>query len=141
MDETTELDEILREMQRRRNKSEQVRERAQHANAQLKHRRTLEAKRAPVRADYATVVLGYFLLALSQPKMHPIIRLMNEAVEKQLELAGFDRDQIRIRLNRMCEDCENDLPEWRRRRAWLKDHKARLKRALAGQSTDRTLDA
>jgi hypothetical protein len=134
-------DEILRDIQRRRNKAEQVRERATHANAQLKHGRGLEAKRAPSRADYATVVLGHFLLALSQPERHPLIQLMNEAVEKELELAGFDRDQIRIRLDRMCEDYENDLPEWRRRRAWLKDHKARLKRALTAPSADQALDA
>jgi hypothetical protein len=141
MDESADLNEILRDIQRRRNKAEQVRERATHANAQLKHRRGLEAKRAPSRADYATVVLGHFLLALSQPERHPLIQLMNEAVEKELELAGFDRDQIRIRLDRMCEDCENDLPEWRRRRAWLKDHKARLKRALTGPSADQALEA
>jgi hypothetical protein len=141
MDEKTDLDEILRDIHCRRNKAEQVRERAIHADAQLKHRRSLEAKRAPSRADYATVVLGLFLQALSKPERHPIIQLMNGAVEQELELANFDRDQIRIRLDRMCEDCKNDLPEWRRRRAWLKDHKARLKRALAGPSADQARDA
>jgi hypothetical protein len=141
MDNEIDLDEILRGIQRRRNQAEQVRERATHANAQLKHRQALAAKRAPVRADYATVVLGHFLLALSQPQRHPMIQLMNDAVEKELELAGFDRDQIRIRLDRMCEGCENDLPEWRRRRTWLKDHKARLKRAMAGPSAGQAPDA
>jgi hypothetical protein len=141
MDENSDLNETLRDIQRRRNKAGQIRERATHANAQLKYRRGLTAKRAPSRVDYATVVLGFFLLALSQPDRHPLIQLMNEAVEKELELAGFDRDQIRIRLDRMCEDCENDLPEWRRRRAWLKDHMARLKQALTGLSADQALDA
>lgn len=51
MDEKTDLDEVLRDLQRRRNTSEQVRERRKHADSQLKYRMRLEGKRAPTRAD------------------------------------------------------------------------------------------
>jgi hypothetical protein len=132
MDKSIDLDEVLRDLQRRRNTSEQVRERQKHADAQLKYRMGLEGKRAPTRADFATVVLGIFLQAYSQPVRNRFIQKLAMAIEQQLELAGFDRDQIRIRLDRMCENCEDDLPEWRRRRAWLKDHKTRVRRAQAG---------
>jgi hypothetical protein len=141
MDKTKDLDEVLRDIQRRRNNGEQVRARASHANSQLKHRLGLERKRAPVRADYATVVLGLFLQALNKPERHPVIQLMSDAVEYELGLADFDPEQIKIRFDRMLEDCENDLKEWRRRRAWLKDHKTRLKRAQAARPSDSPLDA
>lgn len=86
-------------------------------------------------------MLGIFLKAYSQPVRHRFIQKLSMAIEQQLELAGFDPEQIAIRLDRMSEDCENDLKESRHRRAWLKDHKTRLKRVQRGRAPDQALDA
>jgi hypothetical protein len=133
MDELSEEEEmeLERNLHQLRHTRQQVEKRAKHATVQAKYRAKLALNRAPTRMDFAIVTLGVVLRAIEKNSEHGFVRLLREAIEQELVAADFDQEQVRIRLGRMVEDCSQDLDEWRRSRAWLRTHKARLAKAMA----------
>ena len=123
--------EITRNLERLRRGQDQQKKRATHATVQAKYRARLEKNAAPARTDYGIVALALLLRAFIQNPEHGVVRLLREAVEGELVTAGFDREQIRIRLGRMLEDCDKDLDKWRHGRVWIREHKARVAMAKA----------
>jgi hypothetical protein len=123
--------EITRNLERLRRGQDQQKKRATHATVQAKYRARLEKNAAPARTDYAIVALALVLQAIVKNPEHGTVRLLREAMEEELVTAGFDREQIRIRLGGMLEDCERDLDKWRHDRAWIRAHKARVAKATA----------
>ena len=122
--------ELERNLQQLRQTKQQVEKRAKHATVQAKYRARLARNRAPTRMDFAVVALGVVLQAIEARPEHRFVRLLGEAIEAELVAADFDREQIRIRLGRMLEDCDQDLDKWRHSRKWLREHKARLAKAM-----------
>jgi hypothetical protein len=131
MDDETDEDALFRAIQRGRNTERATEKRDKHADHQLQYRQRLERKRAPTRADIAVVTLGVLLLSLKHHPHNRAIRVLRDAVEHELDLAGFDRGQVLIRLDRMIDKCDADLENWRMGRAWFKQNMERKKRMKA----------
>jgi hypothetical protein len=73
------------------------------------------------------VVLGVLLLALKHRRHDRVIRLLLKMVKHELALAGFDPEQVLLRIERMIENCDLDLPNWREAREWRKTDRERKK--------------
>jgi hypothetical protein len=120
-------DMLFREIERNRMSQRATRKREKHANEQLRYRERLKHKGAPTRADIAVVVLGVLLLALKHRRHDRVIRLLLKMVKHELALAGFDPEQVLLRIERMIENCDLDLPNWREAREWRKADRERKK--------------
>jgi hypothetical protein len=125
-----ELHETIRRIERRRHTEQEKERRARHANAQLRYREKMKKRCAPTRTDFATVTLGVVLLVIQEWADNPFVKLLRAAIEEELVEGDLDRNEIRIRLDRMLEDCAQDLPNWRHARRWNTEHKALVARAM-----------
>jgi hypothetical protein len=121
--------QLTRHLEQLRQTKRQIEKREKHANVQAKYRARLEKNSAPTRMDFAIVTLGIVLRSIDREPEHHLIQLLRTTIECELVDAGFDREQIRVRLGRMLDNCEGDIAKWRRSRAWLREHKARLAKA------------
>ena len=83
--------------------------RDRHADVQARHRAKLHNDGAPSRADIATVALGVLLLVCKTYPHDKDLQTMRNMIENELGEAGFGKDQIKSRLDRMIADCDLDL--------------------------------
>jgi hypothetical protein len=121
--------QLTRHLEQLRQTKKQIEKREKHANVQAKYRARLQKNAAPTRTDFAIVTLGVVLRSIDREPEHPLVQLLRTTIECELVDAGFDREQIRVRLGRMLEDCQGDIVKWRRSRQWIREHKARLAEA------------
>ena len=84
--------------------------RDRHADAQARHRAKLRSNCAPSRADIAAVALGVLLLVCKTYPHDKDAQTMRNMIENELGEAGFDKDQIKSRLDRMITDCDSTWP-------------------------------
>jgi hypothetical protein len=101
--------------------------RDRHADAQARHREKLRKSATPSRADFATVALGVLLLVCKTYPHDKNVRTMRDMIENELEKAGFDKLQIKSRLDRLVLNCDFDLDRWRKNRAWYEEWRQRPK--------------
>jgi hypothetical protein len=115
-----ELHELIQRTERRRHTAQEKERRARHANAQLRHRLRLKNRCAPTRTDFATVTLGIVLLLVREWPDDRVVKILRAAIEEELVEGDFDRNENRIRLERVLKDCARDLTSWRHGRRWKK---------------------
>jgi hypothetical protein len=128
--EDEELLELIRQKERHRHTKKEEERRERQANTQLRYRLKLKKRRAPARADFAAVTFTIVLLLIREWADDRIVKILRAAIVEELVDGDFDRNEILIRLDRMLEDCAQDLPKWRHARRWNKDHEALVARAL-----------
>jgi hypothetical protein len=97
--------------------------RDRHADAQAKHRAKLHRNRAPSRADIAAAALGVLLLVCKTYPHDKQVQTMRAMIENELAEAGFGKDQIKSRLDRMIDNCDRDRVRSREYRAWFEQRR------------------
>jgi hypothetical protein len=100
--------------------------RDKHADAQAKHRAKLRDNGAPSRADIAAVTLAVVLLICKTYPRDRDVKIIRDMIELELRKAEFDDGQIKLRLDRMVDNCDRDLARWRECRAWFEQRRKRM---------------